>query len=80
MCLPWLMWVVPEVLAILDVVVYLVSTIVVEHRNDRTDETGAELRDVRLAIWAGFTASAIVAYVAFGTRYSLLALTSFCKI
>ena len=72
MCLPWLMWVVPEVLAILDVVVYLVSTIVVEHSDDRNDETAWGLRDVRLTVWAGFTVSAIIAYVAFGTRSTLL--------
>ena len=68
LCLPWLAWVVPEVLAVIDIIVYLASTVVVDTQKDRSKTACGEwkIQDARYAIWAGFGLSVILSFIVFG--------------
>ena len=69
MCLPWLAWVVPEVLAVIDIIIYAVSGVMVSTQNERPNTScdKIELQDARYAIWAGFGLSVILSFIVFGT-------------
>ena len=73
LCLPWLAWVVPEVLAVIDIIIYIISTVMVETQNERSTTAcdKMEIQDARYAIWAGFGLSVIISFIVFGTLSTL---------
>ena len=76
MCLPWLAWVVPEVLAVIDIIIYAVSGVMVSTQNERPNTScdKIELQDARYAIWAGFGLSVILSFIVFGTLSAQISL------
>ena len=70
-CLPWLAWVGPEVLAVIDIIITIAATVFVDSQDDNSTMKKWEMQEARHWLWAGFGISFIISLIVFGTLSTL---------